>query len=442
MSESAASVTERPTRVRWLVFVLACATSWLLYLHRYAWGVIKPDIKAEFDLTDVQVGWIDSAFMAPYALFQIPTGLLGDLFGPALVLPIIIFGWSGLVAVPFAATGFWPLIGMRASFGMAQAGAYPNLHKITRSWFPRSVRTTVQGLIASTAGRSGGACSSLVVSALLLGYLGVGWRSALLILAGLGVVFAVVFRLLFRDTPARHPWVNAAERRLIEADEPVASPETRVSFTRDRAARRSFAVLLVRQFGSAFADALYVFWIPLFLQEAKGLGRIELGLYASLPLWGGAIGGMFGGVLNDLLIRVVGRRWARTMVGLTGKVVAAGLVVMSIGLDDGRSVMMVLAVAKFFTDWSQPTMWGTVTDIAGRAAGSVFGTVNMVGSIGMFSAGLILGPIKQGLGWNALFWTIAGVYFASGVCWLMIDPTRPLVVEVEGPTGSQAAPSG
>ncbi len=33
---------QRPTQVRWLIFGLACAVSWLLYLHRYAWGAIKP----------------------------------------------------------------------------------------------------------------------------------------------------------------------------------------------------------------------------------------------------------------------------------------------------------------------------------------------------------------------------------------------------------------
>ena len=65
----------RPTRVRWLVLVLACTTSWLLYLHRYAWGVIKPDVKAEYGLTDVQLGWLDSVFNAAYAVCQVPTGL-------------------------------------------------------------------------------------------------------------------------------------------------------------------------------------------------------------------------------------------------------------------------------------------------------------------------------------------------------------------------------
>src|SRR5947208_8210851 len=87
------------TRVRWLVFSLACATSWLLYLHRYSWGVIKPEfIKEHPELSDSQIGLLDSAFNAAYALGQIPGGLAGDLFGPRAVLTGMILFWSAAVS--------------------------------------------------------------------------------------------------------------------------------------------------------------------------------------------------------------------------------------------------------------------------------------------------------------------------------------------------------
>ena len=54
-----------------------------------------------------------------------------------------------------------------AAFGLSQAGTYPNLGKVTRSWFPLTIRTTVQGAVASLSGRAGGACASLVVATLL-----------------------------------------------------------------------------------------------------------------------------------------------------------------------------------------------------------------------------------------------------------------------------------
>src|SRR5438477_629154 len=74
----------RPTKVRWLVFALACAVSWLLYLHRYAWGVVRPAVKEEFpSLTDVQLGWLDALFSAGYAPGQVPGGMAADRWGSA-----------------------------------------------------------------------------------------------------------------------------------------------------------------------------------------------------------------------------------------------------------------------------------------------------------------------------------------------------------------------
>src|SRR5262249_56675448 len=142
-----------PTRVRWLIFALACAASWLLYLHRYAWGVVRPSLKAENPhLDDVALGWLDSLFNLTYALGQVPGGLAGDLLGPRAVLPLLILLWSGAVAGLGAARSFAALAAVRAGFGLAQAGAYPCLSQVTRRWFPAAVRTTVQGVVGSLAG--------------------------------------------------------------------------------------------------------------------------------------------------------------------------------------------------------------------------------------------------------------------------------------------------
>src|SRR5262249_52966643 len=68
-------VMERPTRVRWVIFTLSCVTSWLLYLHRYSWGVIKPAFREEHpEYSDTDIGWLDSAFNATYAVGQVPGG--------------------------------------------------------------------------------------------------------------------------------------------------------------------------------------------------------------------------------------------------------------------------------------------------------------------------------------------------------------------------------
>ena len=420
---------ERPTRVRWWVLVLACATSALLYLHRYSWGLIKADVKREFGLTDRELGWLDSAFDATYALFQIPMGYLGDVAGPALVLPLLAIAWSGALSATGMASGFWTLASTRLGFGMAQAGAYPNLSKVTRNWFALSTRTTVQGLVASFSGRAGGACASLIVGTVLMGSLGLGWRATLLSIAAVGVLLAGALRFVLRDRIDDHPWANAAEIRLLEPTGESSEGVGVVRYSRDPAALASFAALLGHMLFSAFANALYVYWIPLFLEEDKGFTKVAMGIFSSLPLWASAFGGLCGGALNDILARRWGRRFARRVVGLFGKLLGAALIVVSLQATDGRSAMVVVAAAKFFSDFSQPTVWGTVTDIAGGASGRVFGLVNTAGSLGAFLAGPVLGAIKQDYGWSALFWTVGLAYVLSALAWLVIDPTRRIVVD-------------
>jgi sugar phosphate permease len=420
----------RPTQVRWLIFVLACLTSWLLYLHRYSWGVVKPALKQEYHFTDVELGWLDAVFMATYGFGQVPGGLAGDVWGPHAVLTLLILLWSCTIAALAVARSFLAMAGVRAVFGLAQAGTYPCLSQVTRTWFPLSVRTTVQGAIATLSGRAGAACASLVVASLLMGLLHLSWRQAMVAIGGLGALLGVSFWFLFRNRPREHPWANEAEQQLIDEGSPPAPSRTRPRLHLTGPNVLNLVALLVYAFTSTFADMLYLNWIPLYLTEGKGLTPMEMGVFASLPLWGGALGGAVGGVLNDTLIRVTGsRRVGRSAVAYTGKLMAGVLIATSIVVADGRWVMVVLGGCKFFGDWGLPTQWGTTTDIGGRASGTVFGVVNTVGAVAAILAGPVMGWIKGYYGWENLFLTVAGVYVLAAACWLFIDCTRRLVVE-------------
>lgn len=411
-------------RRRWTVLGLASAVSFTLYLHRYAWSMVKPALQAEFpDLTAERLGWLDSAFSAAYALGQVPAGAAGDWFGPRTVLTAILAGWSAALVGVALAKSFAALAIGRFAFGLLTAGCYPNLGKVTRNWFPATVRTTVQGVVASLAGRAGGACASLLVGTLLMAGLGFSWRAALATIAVGGGALAAAFWLLFRDRPPPE---------LETASQPDAAP-SQWRLSRSAAARWSFAALLGQVFCATFADNFFAFWLPSYLSSKANFSLAQSGLYSSLPLWGGALGGLCGGALNDLAARALGsRRWGRSLVGASGQVFAAALIVATAGSTDGRAVMWTLLAAKFFIDWSQPTTWGAITDTAGPAGGAVFGVVNAAGSVGAFLAGPIMGRVIDQHGWPALFYGVAAVYLCGALCWLAVDCTRKLVEEAGG----------
>ena len=327
-----------------------------------------------------------------------------------------------------ALTGrYWDLLGARLAFGATQAPCYPNLGKITKSWFHPAIRTSLQGVVASFSGRAGGALAPFIIGTVLMATLGLSWQQSLFALAGVGLLYAIGFWFVFRNTPADHPWSNAAEQRLIEGEEFQGSTSN-VRIDWSVANVTNLGLFMGASFCSTFADNLFVFYMPQFLMEEKGFDAAQMGVFAGLPIWGGALGGMCGGILNDVLIRATGnRRVARSAVAAGGKIVAAALIAAAMLAGDGRLVMVVLFFCKFVSDWSQPTWWGTVTDIGGPAAGRVFGIVNMVGSIGATVAGPVMGFVLGGYGWTALFLFVGSVYLLTALFWIFVDCTRRLV---------------
>lgn len=391
--DAAPTPTAGPTRVRWMIFALACGTSFVLYLHRYTWGIVKKDVGEEFGWSEFQLGWLDGAFSASYGFGQIPSGVLCDWFGPHLLLGTIIISWSLAMGAVAVAVGYVSMISARIAFGLTQAGCYPTLSKVTKLWFPLSVRTSVQGWIATFFGRGGGAVSFVLVGTVLLGWLELSWREALVVLTVAGCLFGVLFILLFRNTPKDHPWANDAETELVTEGIPEVSQATRTKLKWSAVLKSgNLRFFFLQQFTSAFADNVYVYWIPLFLLTAKSVDMKSAGWMSAVPLVGGAIGGMLGGILqNYLILRTGNRRWSRSSIGLIGKFLATVFIFVSLAFNEAVWIVSIFFVVKFFSDWSQPTVWGTITDIAGPGAASLFGANNTFGSVAGFLAGPLMG---------------------------------------------------
>lgn len=426
------------TRYRWVIFGMACGTSWLLYLHRYVFGLIKPTLADEYGLGETELGLLDSGFGAFYSGFQVPLGIAVDAGGVRLVLTGMIVLWCVGLALHAWATTKHDLWYGRAIMGAGQSAVYAALSRITRNWFPARVRTSVQGWVGVFFGRIGGVSSNLLVGSLMLGVLLLPWRTAVNGLAVFGIVYAIAFAILYRNSPREHWAVNAAEVELIEGSaagevEP-APPRMTVRQMFAKMSPRSIANLLalnIQTILSALADNIYSAWIPLFLASVHGLKFKEMGVYSALPLLGGACGGAFGGWLNDWIIRVTGRRrWARTGVGFAGKGLAAVLLMVAmLWYDDPYGFCTILFFVKFFSDWSLTTTWGTVTDIGGRSTATVFAFNNSVATIGAIVAPTIYGTIAEHASWKYVFLTGAGAYLLCALSWFAIDCRIPVISE-------------
>ena len=411
---------------------------------------MRPELEAEYQLSNTQLEALGSAFFFPYAIGQIPGGILCDLFGPHLFLVAVILAWSLLLPLHGLTGSFTALLAVRSGFGLAQAGCYPALSQVTRSWFPLRRRTQVQGWIASAFGRGGGAMASIIMGSFLMGFLGLHWSTALIVLSVVGVLFAVIFLALFRNapevvaSPAEVPAVAEGEPHADTLGQPLSQP--RVLPFRVALKNRSYGILLVQQTLNAGSDVVFALILGSYFRSLGVDSGGQLGLLISLPLWGGALGGIFGGYANDwALQRFSSRRWSRAAVAGSGLGIGGVLVLAAVTYSDPMVVAIGLMVARFFTDWNQPTVWGTCTDLGGRYSATVFGINNMAGNLGAFvtpfGVGILLdyfstmqvvdGEMLRHTNYVPAFFLCGGMMLAAAAAWLMIDCTQRIDPEPE-----------
>src|SRR6516164_1515316 len=125
LSSTPKILAEQPTRVRYRVLGFAAVLSMITYLDRVCFASVAPHIQEEFGLSDTQKGMLFSAFALAYAAFEVPSGWLGDVFGPRRTLIRIVLWWSAFTALtglvkPIAALpwfGFAAMLSVRFLFG-------------------------------------------------------------------------------------------------------------------------------------------------------------------------------------------------------------------------------------------------------------------------------------------------------------------------------------
>src|SRR6516225_3741955 len=201
----------KPTHARnWVIFY-AVTLAILSYIDRVAISQAAKPMSADLGLSKSQMGLIFGAFALSYALFEVPSGWLGDWMGPRRVLVRIVLWWSSFTALTGAAFSFSSLYVIRFLFGAGEAGGFPNLTKAFSSWLPLNERSRAQGFMW-TFGRWGGAFTPPLV---ILALHHMSWRWAFVCFGSLGVVWVFFFNRWFRDRPEDHPSVNAAERELL-----------------------------------------------------------------------------------------------------------------------------------------------------------------------------------------------------------------------------------
>ncbi|HZP03484.1 MAG TPA: MFS transporter [Terracidiphilus sp.] len=404
----------KASRARYGVVLLAIGLAVLSYVQRVAISGAAVPISHDLHLSKQQMGLVFGAFGLAYALFEIPMGLLGDGLGVRRALTQIVLAWSAFTALTGAAWNAASLVAIRFLFGAGEAGCFPNLTRMLSAWLPSRERVTAQSLMWACT-RWGGAATPPLT---LLCITWFGWRRAFVGFALLGLAWCIVFLAWFRDDPANHRSVNAAEREMLHASRILTTHGAGRSWI-SLLLTRQVAVLVLQYFCFSYVWYFYITWLPTYLREGWGQSAQRAAALSVLPLLFGGFGSLTAGLSS--------RRLPRRAIAFGGFLTTALLLFACTRIHAVVPAMVVMGLASFASDLTMPISWDTCVEIGGAYTATVAAAMNMMGNLGGFVAPVIGGVILQRVGtdlagWNLLIYSMVGAAAVSAACWLYLDP--------------------
>jgi MFS family permease len=185
----------------------------------------------------------------------------------------------------------------------------------------------------------------------------------------------------------------------------------------------------VQYFLLAYPWYFYITWLPTYLQEFRGLDPKAASRLAIFPLLFGGFGSLFCGFVSSHVARWTGSvRFTRRLLASLGFFGAGLMIILSIQIKDPLLAMIAMGLASFSNDLVMPGAWGACMDVGGKYAGTLSGSMNMMGNMAGFVAPTAAGYILRYTGgdWNMNLYVMAGVYLLGTLTWPFIDPVTPL----------------
>jgi ACS family hexuronate transporter-like MFS transporter len=397
--------------LRWLMISLVFLATVINYIDRQTVSVLKTSISEDLGLSNADYAAIQNSFLLFYGISQMVSGRLYDIIGTRLGFVFSIVVWS-LAAIAHATARTATAFGVfRAVLGFGEAGNWPGAAKVVGEWFPVRERALGMGIF-NTGAAVGGALSPPIIAWLATVY---GWRMTFVVTGILGFIWLALWLVLFQ-TPARHRWITERERAHIldGAAQAPTGPAWRPGWIELLRYRQTWSVVL----GRFITDPiwwLYIFWLPSYLQEARGFSLQQVGQSAWLPFLAAGIGALSGGYASGALIS---RGWSvdrarKVVMGAGALLTSAGILAMR--AQDPYVALAWMAVVLFgFQVWVNNLQTLPSDFFPNTAVGSVFGLGGAAAAVASILFTWGTGQVVDAFGYTPVFLT-AGILGPLGL---------------------------
>ncbi len=400
---------------RWSLVGLLLLTATAGYLCRVNFSTAGVLAMREFGLSQVQMGWIFSAFLLGYALCQVPAGMLADRWGARRVLAIACWWWLAVTVVQAsvgtvlwqvgAAGALWSVMILRFLLGVMEAPTYPASAQGVACWIPTRLQGRANGIVLASIGL-GSALAPPLVSASMLRW---GWRAAMLI-SSLPALAAGIAWLLARGDGTVHSKQTAPG--------PPARSLERSLFS------RGFILLSASYTLQGYVGYIFVFWFYLYLVQERHFDLLQGAFMSSLPWLLSLVSIPLGGVLSDRLVSGrLGLTWGRRAVPMTGLAGAGAMLAVGARVDNAYAAAVCMALATGLVLSVEGPFWATMIELSGSGSGTAGGIMNMGSNIGGLISPALTPVLASHIGWEKALLVAAALSVIAAVMWLGISPT-------------------
>lgn len=411
----ASTAAQKVAKRRWVMGVLLGVGVLINYFDRINLSVAAPQLKAAFNLSPADMGLLFSAFFWPYALLQVPAGIVLDRFGVTRLGRWGSFLWAAASTVTAFASGFGGIFAARAMLGIAEAPGFPVSSKATGYWFPRKERALATAIFDAAAKFS----NVIGVPLVAVVVVGMGWRWGFGVTAVFSFAYFVAFFFIYRD-PSRDPKLSEAERRYIV--EGGATPEGAASAS--VFAMLGYLLKKSKVWGltigfAAYGYSFYLFltWLPGYLVQTMHMSILKSAGFAAIPWAVATVADLVvGGWLIDHLI-ARGRDETRVRKGVLVCGMVLGLAVFGATLTTNPMWAIVwISIALGGLAAAAPVGWSLPSLIAPKGGvGTIGGIMNFVNNLMGVAAPVVTGFIVGATNSFTNAFLIAGVILVIGI---------------------------
>ena len=277
------------------------------------------------------------------------------------------------------------------------------------------------------ASQIGGAIAPLVVVPIQIRY---GWRASFYVFGVVGAIWAAVWYIWFRDSPAEKAGVGRAElaetASLLEA--PTHGFPWRIAF-----ASESVLAMMGTAFCYVYVYTFFQTWFHTFLVRGRGFSEAGLALSA-LPYAVAACANLAGGATSDALVRRLGPKWGRRSIGIAGLGSACLFTLAAMVAGQQLLTVILLSLVYGAITFQQAGVFGVCLDIGRKHAGAMVGLMNTSAQVGGLLSSIAYGYIVQRFdSYNAPFVPMAAVLCIGALLWFRIDASKELHTEALAP---------